>query len=346
MFPAQALAEVLLSAGWRVTLSTDERGASHAGGFPAEVDQQVVASGTFARGGLLAKLGVPFRVLSGVLAARARFRAEKPDVVVGFGGYPAIPAMGAAWLLGLPRMIHEQNGVLGRVNALFAPRVNRVACAVWPTALPKGVAGVHTGNPVRSAIREVAGAPYPAMDGALRVVAFGGSQGARIISNVVPAALGALPEVLRARLRVTHQAREEDGARVREAYASAGIEAEVTPFIGDMAERLTAAHLVIARSGASSVADVAAVGRPAIYVPLAIAIRDEQTANARPFVEAGAAMLMREADFTPEALSAKVAAILGDPETAAAMAAAAGALGRPDAAERLMAEVIDLAGKA
>lgn len=193
MFPAQALAEAMLKRGWRVRLSTDARGARYTGAFPSAVAIGEVSSATFARGGAAAKLLVPFRIAGGILSAIAAFRRDRPAVVVGFGGYPTIPALAAAWVLRLPRLIHEQNGVLGRVNRLFARRVHRVACGTALTALPGGVAGVHTGNPVRAAVLERAGAPYLAPGaGALRLVVLGGSQGARILSDRVPAALARL----------------------------------------------------------------------------------------------------------------------------------------------------------
>jgi UDP-N-acetylglucosamine--N-acetylmuramyl-(pentapeptide) pyrophosphoryl-undecaprenol N-acetylglucosamine transferase len=344
MFPAQALAETMLERGWRIRLSTDARGARYTGGFPKGVAIDVTDSATFARGGLAAKLAVPFRIASGTLAAIKRMRADRPAVVVGFGGYPAIPAMAAATLLKLPRMIHEQNGVLGRVNQSFAARVTAVACGTWPTALPTGVKGVHTGNPVRAAVMARAAAPYsPPGDDPMQVLVIGGSQGARILSDVVPAALAALPETMRPHLHISHQARDEDSARVTSAYADAGLHADVQPFFTDLPDRMAQAQVVISRAGASSVADISVIGRPAIFVPLAIAIRDEQTANARALVEAGAAILLTEPDFTPARLTSELAAILTDPARAAAMARAALATGRPDATTRLAQLVTALA---
>lgn len=347
MFPAQALAEEMLGRGWRVRLSTDERGARYAGGFPAGVERQVVSAGTFARGGL-SRLVAPFQIVAGVLTAVLRMRHERPDCVAGFGGYPALPAMAAAWLLRRPRLIHEANGVLGKVNELFARRVDRVACGVWPTELPQGSRALHTGNPVRAAVAALAGAPYrpPGPGQAVEVLVIGGSQGARILSQTVPGALAALPEALRARLRVAHQARDEDGEAVAAAYAAAAIDATVRPFFDDVAQRLAAAQLVISRAGASSVADIAAVGRPAILIPLAIARRDEQTANARGLAEAGAAVVLAERELTPGRLAAEAGAVLSDPGRAAAMAAAALSQGRPDAARRLGDLVEELAAGA
>ena len=344
MFPAQALAEVLLAHGWRVKLSTDDRGARYAGGFPDAVTREIVASATTARGGIAGKLSAPFKIAAGVLAARGAFRRDRPVVVVGFGGYPTIPAMSAALTLGIPRMIHEQNGVMGRVNAAFAKRVNKVACGIWPTTLPAGVDAVHTGNPVRQAVLDRAGAPYtPPGDGALNLLVIGGSQGARVLSDTVPLALAALSEDLRSRLHVAHQARAEDHDRVTAAYAEAGIHADVQPFFDDVPQRLQDCQLVISRAGASSVADITAIGRPSILIPYAAAVGDHQSANARPLADAGAAIVLPESVLDAESLTRDIAAILSDAGRATQMADAARALGRPDAARRLYDLVTELA---
>lgn len=343
MFPAQALAEMMVAGGWRVKLSTDARGARYAGGFPKDVTVEEVASATFARGGLAAKALVPFRIAGGVLGAMLAMRRDRPAAVVGFGGYPTIPALSAATLLRIPRMIHEQNGVLGRVNRLFAPRVDAIACGTWPTDLPEGVTGTFTGNPVRAAILERAGAPYiPPGDYPMSVLVIGGSQGARILSDVVPAALAALPEALRANVRVAHQARAEDRDRVVAAYADAGIRAEVEPFFADVPRRLSEAQLVISRSGASSVADISIVGRPAILIPFAAAAGDHQTANARGLVEAEAAVLIPESRLDAATLAGHVAAILENPGAATRMAQSALGYGTPDATDRLVEMVLTL----
>ncbi|WP_411956651.1 UDP-N-acetylglucosamine--N-acetylmuramyl-(pentapeptide) pyrophosphoryl-undecaprenol N-acetylglucosamine transferase [Paracoccus homiensis] len=343
MFPAQSLAELLLAEGWRVRLSTDDRGARYAGGFPEAVQRSVVKSATTARGGMIGKLTAPAKIAAGVLAAQAEFRRDRPTVVIGFGGYPTIPALSAAWLMGLPRMIHEQNGVMGRVNRLFAGRVNRVACGTWPTSLPDGVSGIHTGNPVRGAVMEQAGAPYalPA-DGPLHLLVIGGSQGARVLSDVVPAAIAALPADIRARLQVSHQARAEDGERVIAAYRDAGIAADVQPFFTDVPERLARAQLVVSRAGASSIADITVIGRPAILIPFAAATGDHQTANAQALAEAGAAIIQPESILDVDGLTGDIRAILTDPARAAQMAAAALKLGRPDAVRRLFDLVTEI----
>ena len=347
MFPAQALAEAMVARGWRVKLSTDARGARYAGGFPRAVVIEQVASATFARGGVLAKALVPFRIAGGVLAALWGQLRDKPAVVVGFGGYPSIPALTAATLLRRPRMIHEQNGVLGRVNQIFAPRVMAVACGTWPTTLPEGVIGTHTGNPVRGAVLERAGAGYiPPGDYPMSLVVIGGSQGARILSDVVPAAVAALPEGSRNNLRVAHQARAEDMDRVTEAYAQVGVKADVQPFFTDIPRRLSEAQLVISRSGASSVADISVIGRPAILIPYAAATGDHQTANARGLVDAGAAILIPESALDAEGLAAQMALVLTSPEAAYAMARNALAFGRADATDRLVELVESLTERA
>ncbi len=343
MFPAQALAEAMVAKGWRVTLTTDARGARYAGGFPAEVSREVLASATFARGGILAKLAVPFVIAGGVAGALCSMLRDRPDVVVGFGGYPSIPALTAAWILRRPRMIHEQNGVLGRVNRLFARRVDKVACGTWPTALPSGVTGTHTGNPVRQSVLDRAGAGYIAPgDYPMALVVIGGSQGARILSDVVPAAVALLPETLRRHLRVAHQAREEDAARVTAAYDAGGILAEVSPFFDDIPRRLSEAQVVISRSGASSVADISVIGRPSVLIPFAAATGDHQTANAAGLVAAGGAVLVPEKTLDAAGLSAQMAQILGDGARALAMSRAALSQGKPDATERLVALVMGL----
>lgn len=345
MFPAQALAEEVLARGWRVTLSTDARGARYAGGFPEAVAIRQVTSATPARGGLVGKVLAPFRIVFGVATAVLRFLLDRPSVVAGFGGYPSIPALSAAWLLRIPRMIHEQNGVLGRVNQVFARRVNTVACGTWPTVLPEGVDCVHTGNPVRAAILAMARHPYPPSDGPIHVVAFGGSQGARVISDTVPEAVARLPHSLRDRLVVSHQARPEDADRVRGLYEAAGVAVDIQPFFADMPERLAAAHLVICRSGASSVADLSIVGRPSILIPLAAAIRDEQTANARGLVDADAAVLIPESKLDPASLSEQIMLILTTPDVGKRMSENALTQGTPHAAATLADLVERLAGE-
>lgn len=344
MFPAQALAEAMIARGWRVRLSTDARGARYTSGFPQGVEIAQVSSATFARGGIVAKALVAPTIILGVIRATWRMWRERPNVVVGFGGYPSIPALGAAVLLKLPRMIHEQNGVLGRVNEIFSTRVAGVACGTWPTVLPEEALSAHVGNPVRAAVLDRAGAAYiPPGDYPMSLLIMGGSQGARILSDVVPPAIAALPiEILR-NIRVSHQARDEDGARVAAFYAEHGIDADVQPFFDDVPRRMSEAQLVISRSGASSVADISVIGRPSILIPLAAAIRDEQTANARGLVDAGAAVLVPESAATPESLKEQIEMILTHPDGALRMANAALSVAKPEAAQTLAGMVETLA---
>ena len=345
MFPAQAVAEVMLKRGWRVMLSTDVRGARYTGGFPAAVDIKQVSSATFAKGGVLNKITVPIRIAVGVTRARRQMRGEPPDVVVGFGGYPAIPAMGAATSLGIPCMLHEQNGVLGRVNQLFATRVNKIACGTWPTKLPDGLIGYHVGNPVRQEVLNRLGAPYiPPGDYPMEILVIGGSQGAKILSDVVPAAVALLPEQLRQNLRISQQAREEDCSRVQTAYEESGVRADVQTFFKDIPDRMCQAQLLISRSGASSVADISIIGRPAIFVPLAAAIRDEQTVNARELLQAGGARVLLETGFTPQALAAQILDLLTNSAQTLSMANAALGCAKPEAATDLADMIEALAG--
>jgi len=344
MFPAQALAEEMLKAGWRVKLSTDARGARYTGGFPHTVEIEIVDSATFGRGGLKGKLLAPFQLLKGVLSATRRMWAEKPDVVAGFGGYPAFPAMMAARITRRPRLLHEQNGVLGRVNRVFARRVNLVACGTWPTELPKGVEGLHIGNPVRASVLARENAQYiEPGDYPMSLLVIGGSQGARILSDVVPAAVGLLPDEILQHLRVSHQAREEDLDVVRQRYAEIGVTADVEPFFNDVASRLAEAQLVVSRAGASSVADISVVGRPAIFIPLAIATNDHQTANARGLVDAGGAISIQEADLTALELARRIHSVLSEGHLASAMAGAAKDYGKPEATDTLVLLVEELA---
>ncbi|MFY9241137.1 MAG: UDP-N-acetylglucosamine--N-acetylmuramyl-(pentapeptide) pyrophosphoryl-undecaprenol N-acetylglucosamine transferase [Roseovarius sp.] len=346
MFPAQALAEVMLARGWRVKLSTDARGARYTGGFSHAVAIEQVASATFSRGGLASKAMAPFHIAGGVMGAALRMAREKPDVIVGFGGYPSIPALAAATLLRRPRMVHEQNGVLGRVNKVFASRVDAVACGTWPTEMPEGVDATHVGNPVRASVLERAGAGYiPPGDYPMEILVIGGSQGARVLSETVPPAIAALPMEVLSRVRVSHQARDEDMARVSAYYAEHGITAEVQPFFRDVPRRMSEAQLVISRAGASSVADISVIGRPSILIPYAAATSDHQSVNARALTQAGGAILLPERALTTETLATQIETIMTNPKGAAQMAQAALGCGMPDAAERLAALVETLASK-
>ena len=252
----------------------------------------------------------------------------------------------AARQLKVPILIHEQNGVLGRVNRHFAPKVDVVACGIWPTPVPTGTRAVHTGNPVRAAVLDRHGDTYlEPGDHPMGLVVIGGSQGAGLFGRLVPEALRLLAPELRARLRLSQQVRAEDMDRVRAAYEEMGLAAELRGFFDDVPERLAEASLVVSRAGASSIADITVIGRPAILIPYPHATDDHQAANAAGLVSAGGAFMIREAELTAEGLAGHITAILSDPEGARAMAEASRSQGRPDATEHLAALVEDLAGK-
>ena len=337
LFPAQALAEVLTRRGWRVVLATDARAQALADTFPAE-KRIALASATFSGRDPIALTRAAFIILRGILQARAAMRSIGPAIVVGFGGYPSLPAMIGAISQGRRTLIHEQNAVSGRANRLVAPRVTAVACA-FPTlikATPEVQArAVVVGNPVRPEIIALADKPYTPPIGELRLLITGGSQGARLLSQLMPVAIAALPEALRLRLRVQQQTRAEFIDEARRIYADAIVQAEIAPFFRDMAGRLAQAHLVVGRAGASTVSEIAIAGRPSILVPLGAALDDDQGQNARVLAQAGAAEVAREQDLTAPMMTAALHALLTNPKRLAKMAAAARGVARPDAAERL-----------
>ncbi|MGF1446185.1 MAG: UDP-N-acetylglucosamine--N-acetylmuramyl-(pentapeptide) pyrophosphoryl-undecaprenol N-acetylglucosamine transferase [Pikeienuella sp.] len=337
LFPAQALAETALARGWDVRLLSDARGLGYAQGFPEAVARHQIASASPARGGLTGLIGLPVTIARGVVAAARLFRAHRVGVLAAFGGYPTFPPLIAARLLGVPAILHEQNAVLGSVNRRFARSVRAVACGIWPVLnAPAGARLERIGNPVRAAVLAAAERPYvPAGAGQIRLLVFGGSQGASVFARLAPAAVAALPEGLRRRLEVTQQIRPGEQETVASAYAAVGITAELAPFFADLPDRIAASHLVLARAGASTVAEIAAIGRPSILVPLPSAAADHQTANARSLADPRPAILAPEARLDAPTLAADLAAILTDPDRAARMATAARAAGTPDAADRL-----------
>jgi len=342
LFPAQALAEALGARGWRIVLATDERGAAYAAHFPAE-ERIALSAATYRPGDPLGMARAGLAIVRGTLQARAAFARIKPRIVVGFGGYPSLPALLAAITTGRRTLIHEQNAVMGRANRLLAPRVTAVACA-FPTLMkadPKIAARAQVvGNPVRPEIRALAEAAYTPPGEAIHLLITGGSQGARLLSELVPRAIAQLPEALRARLKVQQQTRPESLEIARQTYLDALVQAEIAPFFRDMNSRLAQAQLVIGRAGASTVCEFAVAGRPAILIPLRIALDDDQGQNARLLAEAGGAVVIRETELTVERLSDTLLGLLTDPEKLAAMANASRSVGRPDAAERL-ADVVE-----
>jgi UDP-N-acetylglucosamine--N-acetylmuramyl-(pentapeptide) pyrophosphoryl-undecaprenol N-acetylglucosamine transferase len=348
LFPAAALAHALARRDVPVHLATDERATRYGGAFPAEA-VHVIKAATPTGGNLFARAWAVLTLIGGTTDARALLRRVKPRVVVGFGGYPTVPPLLAAAMLGIPSVLHEQNAVLGRANRLLARRVRRIATAfptlgrLDPKLQPKCI---EVGNPVRPAVLDAARLQYPGLaQGRFWLLVIGGSQGARVMSDIVPAAIEALPADARKRLVLVQQARAEDETRVRETYARHGVEAEIAPFFADLPRRMAEAHLVIARAGASTVSELAVIGRPAILVPYPHALDQDQSANAAHLAVSGAADVIAQPSFTPEYLTGKLAEALANPENLTKRAAAAKQAGIPDAADRLADLVLELAGK-
>lgn len=337
LFPAEALAVALAKRGWRIHLATDHRVDAYGQDFPAE-QIHIIPSATITRQPIAAGLAV-CRLGLGVLKARRIVRQVAPAVAVGFGGYPTVPPILAAWSSGVATVIHEQNGVLGRANRFLGGRATAIATGFAVASGAGHLAGrmVMTGNPVRPAVLAAASLAYPERQASeeFRLLVFGGSQGARFMSDLVPPAVAALPDALRTRLRITQQCRPEDIDRVAEAYRAANVAVELEPFFRDMPDRMANSHLVVSRSGASTVAELAAIGRPAIMVPLPHALDQDQKANAEILAEAGGGWLIEQKDMTPERLAGDLAGMIEDPLRLSAAAKAARTVGRPDAVERL-----------
>ncbi|MXP27499.1 undecaprenyldiphospho-muramoylpentapeptide beta-N-acetylglucosaminyltransferase [Porphyrobacter algicida] len=348
LLPAFALAAELDRRGHHVALVTDARGAQIPG-KPDFLTAHVLPVGRFGKNPLGWIKGLS-AVMEGRRMARALFDSFQPSAVVGFGGYPSLPALLAATSAGIPSVVHEQNAVLGRVNRLLSGRVDAIATA-YPDVerlKPKFLRKVHlVGNPVRHELLDLREEDYPELteDGLIRVLVTGGSQGARVLSEVVPDGLAMLPPALRMRLQVTQQCRPEDLEAVRERYRTHDIPAELATYFEDMAARLADAHLFIGRAGASTIAELTAVGRPAILVPLPIATDDHQAANTVEMVKAGGARMIRQERFTGKELAKQIMALADNPKGLANAAYAAWSCGRPDAVKDL-ADLVESFGGA
>ncbi|MBR0555086.1 undecaprenyldiphospho-muramoylpentapeptide beta-N-acetylglucosaminyltransferase [Ciceribacter sp. L1K23] len=341
LFPAEALAHTLTDRGYRVHLVTDSRVQRYAGSFPAEAVHSI-PSATIGSKNPVAIARALLTLWSGYRAARRLVREVKPVVVVGFGGYPTVPPLLAASGLGVPTMIHEQNAVMGRANTALAKRVRAIAGGFLVEDAAYLDKTVLTGNPVRPPVIAAADIPYaPSPEGGpFRLVVFGGSQGAQFFSSAIPNAITLLDDDLRRRLVVTQQARPEDEERVRECYAKMGIAAEIAPFFTDMAARIAAAHLVICRSGASTVSELSVIGRPSLLVPYPYALDHDQAANAAALEASGGAKVVAQAKLTPEKLADFLKNAMTQPDKLSTMATAARHVGKPDAA-RLLADLVE-----
>lgn len=338
VMPAKALALDLVSRGYHVEVITDQRGMKYDNLFE-DIPMIPIRAGTLGAGIKgkikgLANLGI------GILQAGKLLRSKRPDIVVGFGGYPSFPALYAAQSMGVPTILHEQNAIIGKANVMLAPKAARIASST-PTLRgideSDQVRTVYTGNPVRSEIAALYTKPYPNLDagGDLNILVMGGSLGAKVFSEVLPDALAELPSDHRKRLNIIQQCREDDLESVRETYAQAGIRAELATFFDDVAAELERTHLVIARSGASTVAEVSTAGRPAIYVPYPHHKDQQQKMNADVVADVGGAWVMTENGFTKDAVLARIETFLQNPQILFKAAEKARECARPDAARKL-----------
>jgi UDP-N-acetylglucosamine--N-acetylmuramyl-(pentapeptide) pyrophosphoryl-undecaprenol N-acetylglucosamine transferase len=345
LFPAEALAAELIANSAKVRLVTEARAHTLGGSVP-DLEVCRIRTGR-PGGGLLRAAWNLTQLAAGTAHARRLLSRLQPSAVIGFGGYPSLPTMLAAVSLGLPTAIHEQNAVLGRANRLLAPLVQRIATGFPETAKLRPALrtrSIYTGNPVRPAILALGEVGYqpPRRDDAVEILVLGGSQGAHILAEIVPAALAGSAPSLRARLRVSQQARPEDRDALVAAYAEAGITAEVDTFFTDVPQRLARAHLVICRAGASTVAELAAIGRPALLIPYPYATDDHQTANARSFAVAGGGRVIAQTDFRHETLAADLEELLADGQRLEQMARQAAVFARRDAARQLALVALSL----
>ncbi|PLW75545.1 undecaprenyldiphospho-muramoylpentapeptide beta-N-acetylglucosaminyltransferase [Cohaesibacter celericrescens] len=338
LFPAQALAHVLIERGWVVHLATDGRATQYGHDFPAQ-SIQIIPSATPSVKNPVVMVKAALKLAKGYFAARNVIKDLKPDIVVGFGGYPTVPPMLAARTMGVPSCLHEQNGVMGRANRFLAKGASAIA-ASFP--ILKGAEGFDnkltlTGNPVRPMVHEAAKTSFAPLtaEGEIRLVVFGGSQGARFFSEYMPGALGRLPQTMRDRIRLVQQCRTEDLLKVKVAYRELGMQADLAPFFADMPQKIADAHLVICRSGASSVSELAAIGRPSILVPLPGALDQDQKANASVLVDAGGAWVLEQRGLRPNDISDLIEDLIANPDKLSAAAEAARGQGKLDAANQL-----------
>ena len=344
VFPAEALAGELEARGMPFALVTDSRGRQWQGALSRRPIHYIHSASP--TGSLQRRLRALLSLGVGLLDAWRALGRIAPAAVVGFGGYASVPTMIAARLRGTPAMVHEQNAVLGKANRLVLGGVSKVATSFARTRFVDDGRARLVGNPVREPVRALRASVYraPGPDRVIDLLVFGGSQGARVMADIVPPAIEKLEPRLRTRLKIVQQAREEDLPRVRDTYARLQVACDVAPFFKDLPARMAASHLVVSRSGASTVAELAAIGRPGVLIPLPHALDQDQRANAGVLMDAGGAIRLDQAEFTPDRLAAEIAALAGPPGRLAAMAAAAKAAGSIDAADRLADLVLQVAG--
>lgn len=348
LFPAMALAQELIRRGHAVELMTDHRVEGYGQDFPAR-RIHMVPSATPSLTNPFKFAGASLTIAKGVAKSFGILRALRPDAVIGFGGYPTFPPFIAASLLSVPGILHEQNAVMGRANRALSRFADVLALSFAKTrfADDQGLEKVLTGNPVRDRVRAIAASPFPELSATspINLVVFGGSQGARAISDIVPEAISLLPDTLRSRLRIVQQVRQEDLDRVTKTYRQSRTSVELAPFFTDLPERIAQSHLVIGRSGASTIAELTVIGRPSILIPLPGALDADQKNNALVVEAGGGGWVMEQAALSPQSLATRLEALFTDPTSLAKAAKAAQALGQPRAVEKLADLAESLAGQ-
>lgn len=335
IFPAESIAKGLVDAGYEVMFITDKRGAEYR--KLTEVPTHIISAASVTGQSFLGKIKSAFKLLLGMYQSAFFMMKQKPDLVIGVGGYASLPAVLAAQFLRIPTAVHEQNAVLGRANRMLAPRVKFVATAFQETKrVPTGISTFLVGQPVRPAIQEKANSPYP-MDSVFHLLIFGGSQGARFLSRELPKALLQLPNEIRENMKITQQARPEDVDDLQKMYQDAGFYATtVQSFFDNMPELIEKSNLVIGRAGSSTLAELAVIGRPGIYVPLPTSADNHQFENARQFAEAGAGWLIQEKDFDVDAFTKRLTELIMNPDELIGAAKIATSLGHPDVAAQVV----------
>ncbi|KRA50230.1 undecaprenyldiphospho-muramoylpentapeptide beta-N-acetylglucosaminyltransferase [Devosia sp. Root635] len=348
LFPAMALAQELIRRGHAIELMTDHRAETYGGNFPAR-ETHIIPSATPSLRNPVKFVTGGFRILRGIAVALGKLNSIKPDAVIGFGGYPTFPPFVAASLLGIPGILHEQNAVMGRANRALGRFADILAMSYDKTRFAEALnlEKQVTGNPVRDKVRALAGTPYPALadSGPLRLFVVAGSQGARAFSDIVPEAIGLLPDAIRSRLQIAQQCRSEDLDRVADTYRQLKVNVELATFFEDLPERVTRSHLLICRSGASTIADACVLGRPMILVPLPGSLDADQKNNALVVENAGAGWIAEQATLSPQSLATRLTTLLTDPATLTKAADAARSLGQPRAVEKLADLAEMLSGK-
>jgi UDP-N-acetylglucosamine--N-acetylmuramyl-(pentapeptide) pyrophosphoryl-undecaprenol N-acetylglucosamine transferase len=336
LFPAEALAHELITRGYKLHLATDARAERFAANFPAET-KTVITSATLGSKNPVAVVRMALRIFQGYRQSSQLLARINPGAVIGFGGYPSLPPLIAAERRGIPTLVHEQNAILGRANRFLARRARAIAVGFAQIGKKPSAPIVLTGNPVRPMVDAVTGRAYPGRKAGdvFQLVIFGGSQGARVFSEILPPALALLSTELRSRLMIVQQAREEDEAGLRQAYVELGVRSEIAPFFANMPEEISKAHFVIARAGASSVTELAVIGRPSLLVPLPGSLDGDQAANAISMAGANGAFVVKQAELTAGRLAEILENAITHPDEMAEMAMAARSTGMPDAAKRL-----------